>query len=95
MMHDKMKDTIRKEYYKRVRQICLSTLNGGITISAINSRVVSLVRYEAGVLKWTKEELRVTDRKTRKIMTMNRMHHPRSDIDRLYIPRKEGGRMDV
>ena len=32
------------------------------------------------------------DRKTRKIMTMNRMLHSRSNIGRLYIPRKEGGR---
>ena len=30
------------------------------------------------------------DRKTRKIMTMNRLYHPQSVVDRLYIPRKEG-----
>ena len=92
LMHDKMKHTIRKEYYRRVRQICSSNLNGGNTISVINSRAVSLVRYGAGVLKWTKEGLKVIDRKTRKIMNMNRMHHPRSDTDRLYISQKESGR---
>ena len=32
------------------------------------------------------------DRKTRKIMTMNRMCHTHSDTDRLYIPRMEVGR---
>ena len=32
------------------------------------------------------------DRKTRKIMTINRMYHTQSDIDRLYIARVEGGR---
>ena len=32
------------------------------------------------------------DRKTQKIMTMNRMYHPQGDTDRLYIPRMEGGR---
>ena len=31
------------------------------------------------------------DRKTRKIMTMNRTYQPQSDTDRLYIPRMEGG----
>ena len=92
IMHDKMKDSIGKECYRRVRQICSSKLDGGNSISAINSRAVSLVRYGAGVLKWTKEELRIMNRKTRKIMTMNRMHHPLSDTDRLYILRKEGGR---
>ena len=30
------------------------------------------------------------DRKTRKIMTKNRMYHSQSDTDRLYIPRMEG-----
>ena len=63
-------------------------------ITAINAWAVSLVRYSAGIVNWTKEELRLMDRKTRKIMTMNRMYryHPQSDVDRLYIPRKEGGR---
>ena len=32
------------------------------------------------------------DRKTLKIMTMNRMYYPQSDTGRLYIPRMEGGR---
>ena len=70
----------------------LFKLNGGNTIGAINSRSVSLVRYSAGILKWTKDELKVMDRKMRKIMTMNRMYHLRSDTGRLYIPRMESGR---
>ena len=32
------------------------------------------------------------DRKTRKIMTMNKEFHTKSDIDRLYTPRNKGGR---
>ena len=32
------------------------------------------------------------DRKTRKFLTMAKMHHPKADVDRLYIPRKAGGR---
>ncbi|XP_047475423.1 uncharacterized protein LOC125029527 [Penaeus chinensis] len=92
IMHAEMKDKIRKEYYRRVRQLTSSKLNRSNVITAVNSRAVSLVRYSAGILKWTKDELNIMDRKTRKIMTMNRMYHPQSDIDRLYIPRKEGGR---
>jgi hypothetical protein len=30
--------------------------------------------------------------KTRKMLTMYKMHHPKADIDRLYVKRKEGGR---
>ena len=32
------------------------------------------------------------DRKTRKLMTMNKELHPRSDVARLYVSRKNGGR---
>ena len=32
------------------------------------------------------------DRKTRKVMTMNKELHPRSDVDRLHVSRMEGGR---
>ena len=32
------------------------------------------------------------DRKTRKLFTIYGALHPKSDVDRLYIPRKEGGR---
>ena len=92
IMHTEMKNKIKKEYYRRVRQQASSKLNGGNTIRAINSRAVSLVRYSAGTLKWTKDELKAMDRKTRKIMTMNTMQHPQSDTGRLYFPRMEGGR---
>ena len=48
-----------------------------------NSWAVSLVRDSAGILKWTKDELKVMDRKTQKIITMNKMCHSQSDIGRL------------
>ena len=34
------------------------------------------------------EELKKLDSKTRKFLTMAIMHHPKADLDRLYIPRK-------
>ena len=92
IMHNEMKEKIKKEYYWRVRQLTSSKPNGGNTIRAINSRAVSLVRYSAGILKWTKDELKAMDRKTRNIMAMNRMYHTQSDTNRLSIPRMEGGR---
>ena len=91
-IHTEIKDKIQKEYYRRVRQLTSSKLNDGNTITAINSWIVSLVKYSAGILKWTKDELKVMDRKTRKIMTMNRTCNPQGDTDRLYIPRMEEGK---
>ena len=92
IMQTEMKDKIQKEYYRRVRQLTSSKLNGGNTVRTINSQGVSLVRYSAGILKWKKGELKVMDRKTRKMMAMNRMYHLQSDTDKLYIPRMEGRR---
>ena len=38
------------------------------------------------------EELREIDRKSRKITTINKELNPRSDVARIYLPRKKGGR---
>ena len=32
------------------------------------------------------------DQRTRKLMTTHEALHPRDDVDRLYVSRKEGGR---
>ena len=51
-----------------------------------------MIRYTAGIVDWTIAELEDLDRKTRKLMTANRTLHPQNDIDRLYLPRRIGGR---
>ena len=44
------------------------------------------------MLKWTREELEWMDRKTRKLMTMYKTLHSKSDVARLYVPRRKGGK---
>jgi len=90
--HDEMKDKVKTEYLRWIRRVLQSKLNGGNTIGAINTWAVSLVRYTAGIINWRKDELEAMDRKTRKMMTIYNSLHPRADMDRLYIPRKYGGR---
>ena len=85
-----MKDKFRNEYFRRAKLILKSKLNGRNKIMALNSWVVSMLRYGAGILKWNKNELQEMDRKTRKFMTMNKELHPRSDVARLYVSRKNG-----
>ena len=87
-----MKNMLTKEYFRRTKKILKSSLNSGNTFKAINSRAVSIIRYGAGIIEWTKEELRNMDRKTRKMLTMFRSMHPQADVDRLYRKRKKGGR---
>ena len=74
--HEKMKDQVKKEYIRGVRNTLKSKLNARNIISAINSRTVSIVRYGAGIISWTKMELEELGRRTRKLMTMYGTHHP-------------------
>ena len=37
-------------------------------------------------------EIKRLDRKTRKLLTIRRMHHPKADVNRMYLPRRIGGR---
>ena len=90
--NEEMKDQIKKEYIRRVRNILKSKLNGGNIILAINSRAVSIVRYGAGIISSTKMKLEELDWRTRKLMTIYGAHHPKVDVDRLYLQRCEGGR---
>ena len=69
-----------------------SKLNGGSLVRGLNTWAVSLLRYSAAFISWRKSELQAIDRKTRKLFTIYGALHPKSDVDRLYLPRKEGGR---
>ena len=90
--HDTMKDKIRKEYYRRVRLVTRSELNSKNKIQAINSLAVPVMSYSFNILNWQLCDLEKIDSKTRKILTMHKMHHPRADIHRLYLSRAQGGR---
>ena len=81
-----MKEKVGKEYKRRVRKILETKLNGGNIIKAINTWAIPMLRYSASFLDWTISELQEMDRRTRKLMTMHNALHPRSNVDRLYIP---------
>ena len=83
---------MRKEYFKRLTKLLKSGLNSGNLFSAINTWPLSLFRYGAGILEWTKAELQEVNRCTRKRITIYKGMHPRSDVDRLYVERSKGGR---
>jgi hypothetical protein len=72
--------------------ILKSELNARNKITAIGSVAVPVLRYSFGIINWRIEEIKEIDRKTRKILTMYKMHHPTFDIDRIYAKRKEEGR---
>ena len=87
-----MKNKVTTESKRRLRLILNSKLNGKNKIQAINTWAVALLRYGAGIINWKVDELKKMDRTTRKTLTMYGSNHPKSDIDRLYLKRKHGGR---
>ena len=91
---EKMKLNVSKEYIRRLRKVLKSKLNGGNLVRRVNTWAVSLLRYSAAFVSWRKSELQAIDRKTRKLFTIYGAPYPnpKSDVGRLYIPRKEGGR---
>ena len=88
----KVKALVTEEYKHRLVKMLKSKLNSGNLMRAINTYAVAVVRYTAGILKWTKEEMNNMDRMTRKKLTMYGGLHPKSDVDRLYVKRCHGGR---
>ena len=83
---------VKAEYLRRVRKVLATKLNGGNIIKGINTRVVSLLRYSAAFIDWNCAELTRLDQRTRRLMTIDNSLHRKSNVDVLYIPRKEGGK---
>ena len=84
IQHSKMKEKIRKEYNRRVRSILRTELNGRNKIEAINSLAVPVVlQYSFGIIDWKISELKKIDTKTRKLLNMQKMLHPKADVERL------------
>ncbi|XP_067017791.1 uncharacterized protein [Acropora muricata] len=92
IQHSKMKEKVRKVYYRRIRMVLKSELNAINKIEAINTVATRVVTYSFNIINWTAEDIKNLDRKTRKLLTKERMHHPKSDVDRIYLPRSLGGR---
>ena len=72
--------------------ILKSELNAKNKITAIGALAVPVLRYGFGIINWRNEEIKQIDRKTRKMLTVYKMHHLKADADRLCVKRKEGGR---
>ena len=84
-----MKDLIRKEYLRKTRKLLETKLSSRNLIKGINTWAVPLVRYSGPFLKWTREELKQIDQRTRKLMTIHKALHHRDKIDRLYLENRE------
>lgn len=86
------KSSMKHEYFSRIKIILKSELSSKHTINAINMYAVPALSYGFPVLDWTVTELEMVDRETRKVLQTYHVMHHQSDITRLYLARKNGGR---
>ena len=86
------KKRVTSEHYKRVKKIWKSKLSAYNKHVAHNAFAVLVLIPTFDLLNWTINETEQIDIKTRKILCMTRNFHRNSDIDRLYLKRKNGGR---
>ena len=66
-----MKDKLSAEYRRGVCKFLHSHLTGSNVIHAINSCAIPILRYSAGIVSWTVEELRQLDHGTRKLLSLH------------------------
>ena len=92
VMVNEMKDKVKKEYHRRVRKVLETKLNSGDVFKAINTWAVSVVRYSAAFLGWSRLQLEEIDSLTRKLRSIHNGFDPKSNVDWLYLSRSEGDR---
>ena len=63
IQHAKMKEKIRKAYYRRIRLVLKCELNAANRIDAINTLAVPVVTYSFNIINWKMEELMKLERK--------------------------------
>ena len=66
--------------------------NSLLIINTLHVFALPILMPTFGIICWTIQETENLDIITRKILNMTENFHRNSDIDRLYLPRKMGGR---
>jgi hypothetical protein len=76
-IHQQMKERLKEEYRRRLRMVLKSELNARNKITAIGALALPVRKYSFDIIKWRTEEIKQIDRKTRKMLTVYKMHHPK------------------
>ena len=82
-----IKENFLTEYLRRTKLIMKSSLSGMNKIMSMNKWTLSMIRCKCCEID--KNGLHVIDRKTRKVMTMNKELHPRMLTCCMYIEQRE------
>ena len=90
-MCEEMKRKVKEVYQRRVTLFMKTQLNGENMFLALNTWAISLIRYSAAFLDWTKEEIKELDSWTRKLLIAGRTLHLKSIVIRIYTKRRYRG----
>ena len=85
--HATMKEKIRKECNQSVRAVLKTEINIDNRMKAINTLTISLVTCSFKIFNWTAPDIMKVDTKIQTLVRSERVHHPRVDIDSLYVQR--------
>jgi hypothetical protein len=84
--HKEIKNRVTKEYKERLNRILKTSLNSRNMIKAINTCAIPVLTYTFGTIQWSDMELEQLNRLTRVALMKARAHHPKSVVERLYLP---------
>ncbi|KAL1446207.1 hypothetical protein WDU94_000039 [Cyamophila willieti] len=90
--HTSIKKELSSKYKSRLKKTLRSGLNSKNLVTTINTFCIPVLTYSFGLIKWTHTDVKALDRATRSMMTQFRIHHKNSSNERLYLPRRSGGR---
>jgi hypothetical protein len=93
--HKVIKQRLTQQFTGRVTKLVKSKLIGKNLFKALNTYAIPVLSYSFGVIKWTREELRRLRTTVSRLLTKYRMHHPKSAVERVSLPRKLGGRGQI
>ena len=89
--HKLMREKITNNYFKRMKSICKTELTSKNKIQAINQLAIPVVTYGFGIVDWPQKQINDMDVRTRKLLTLHKVTYRNQCLDRLYMPRSEGG----
>ncbi|XP_050549514.1 uncharacterized protein LOC126910674 [Spodoptera frugiperda] len=86
------KNKLTAKYKHRLNMLIRSQLTSRNLIKSINTFAIPVLTYSFGIINWSKADLTKLQRLINTSLTKNRKHHPRSCVQRITLPRDEGGR---
>ena len=87
-----MRKKYRDKYLNFVTEILQTSLNSRNTNQANITFAVPSILYGFQALNWSITKLEDIDRQARNVLRNHHMLHENSDVDRIYVPRPDGGK---